>query len=78
MLLLMDVNQLDLQLIQQPAPVLEIFFTQYVKPNTSNLRKMRTSKIHFLGFQNSKNYKKKHQILNFYDDLQSCQPTSAS
>ena len=63
MLLLMDVNQLDLQLIRQPAPVLEIFVTQglvtqYVKPSTSNLRKMRTSKIHFLGFLNSKNYEK--------------------
>ena len=44
----------------------------------SNARKIRTPKIHLVGFQNSKPYQKKQKNLNFHDGLQSCQLSYAS
>ena len=43
-----------------------------------NDRKMRPSKIHFLGLQNSKTYQKMQKILKFHDGLQTFLLTSAS
>ena len=44
----------------------------------SNARKIRTPKIHLVGFQNSKPYQMKQKNLNFHDGLQSCQLSYAS